>query len=519
MAMSDDQGAARGVPGDERGAVMINNELSDPVGEYVFSYLLHRTGEAPFHDFKWTISTAKNSDEFAKIIKDVYAFSNYGGGWFVLGVKQNDCSDPKIRGKFVKTGLPDEFQLDDASLQEKINARLSEPIGIRYNEFVRTIDGKERRFALIYFPPSTKIMASSRDIAYRIGDKEKIAVKKDMVYTRRGTQSVPASDLEKDLIKKRLQKESYRLSILSGEPDKISEIVYSNLFEVKQAPMKICIGTPLHGATIGDSLEALRSLFPHRKNFSLECVFHEGKLITFANLDDLADTHSNLVETSTIMRVDTQQWLDDQDRAKIVVRLLEKRLAALAFKIGMRFDSYKKRVYYPAMWRAERKEGWTTRHKGVLKKQVVKSMRVPQLDHDVYLHQATTAAFMLIGGRLYLRLNPTMLVTTDGKTPVTGIPERALITSRSYRIYNKQQLANILFWIDKLGGGKDVSLGQDLVISRDPVQIRTAAGIAWDIPVADWKELAEEFEKGGDTVDLSDVDDENLGAEGDAYDF
>ena len=498
---------------------MINNELSDPVGEYVFSYLLHRTGEAPFHDFKWTISTAKGSEDFPKIIKDVYAFSNYGGGWLVLGVKQNDRSDPKIRGKFVKAGLPAEFQLEDASLQEKINSNLSEPIEVRYNEFVRTIDGEKRRFALIYFPPSSKIMTPPRDITYHLGDKEKIAVKKDMVYTRRGTQSIPASDLEKSVIKKRLQKEGYRMSILSGEPDEIREIVYTNLFEVERAPMKIYIGTPLHGATLGDSLEALHSLFPHQKNFPLECIFYEGKLVTFANLCDFTNIHSNLVETSTVRQEDTRQWLEDQDKAKIVVRLLTKRLSEQAFKIGMRFDRYKKRLYYTAMWRTERKVEWTTRHKGMLKKQVVKSMRVAHLDHNVYLHQAATAAFMLIGSRLYLRLNPTMLVTIDGKTPVTGIPERALITSQSYRIYNKQQLSNTLFWIDKLGGGNDVSLGKDLVISHDPVRISTELGIAWDIPVTDWKDFAEEFEKDGEPVGQVNADYENRVGEDEAYDF
>ena len=517
--MSDNRGTTRGLPWDERGAVVINSELSDPVGDYVFSYLLHRSGEAPFHDFKWTVNTAKDSNDFPKIIKDVYAFSNYGGGWFVLGVKENDHSDPKIRGRFVKSGLPKKFQLEDSSLQEKINSRLSEPIGIQYNEFLRTINGEERKFALIYFPPSSKILVPTKDITYRTDGREKIAVKKNTVYTRRGTQSIPASALEKDLIKKRLEKEDYRLSILSGEPDEIPETIYSNLFEVKRTPAKICIGTPLHGATFGDSIETLRRLFPNRRYFPLECVFHEGKLITFANLGDFTDMHSNLVDTSSIRQEDTRRWLEDQDKAKIVMQLLSKRLGEGAFKMGMRFDRRKKKLYYAATGVAERKEEWRTRHKGVLKKQVVKTTRSAQLDHNVYLHQAAVAKFMFLGGDLYLRLNPTMLVTIDGMTPITGIPERALITSQSYRIYNKQQLSNILFWIDKLGGGMDVSLGHDLVISRDPIQVRTEIGIAWDFPVADWKKFAEEFEEGVESGILSDVDGERPPAEDDAYDF
>ena len=34
------------------------------------------------------------------------------------------------------------------------------------------------------------------------------------------------------IIKKRLEKENYRISIISGEPDEIEEEIFGNLFEV-----------------------------------------------------------------------------------------------------------------------------------------------------------------------------------------------------------------------------------------------------------------------------------------------
>ena len=125
---------------------------------------------------------------------------------------------------------------------------------------------------------------------------------------------------------------------------------------------------------------------------------------------------------------------------------------------------------------------------------------------------------MRIDRGLYLRLNPTMVVTTDGKTPETSIRARAFITSRSYGIYNRQQLNSILFWIDKLGGGEDVSMGHSFTISREPVQAHAAIGIAWDIPVADWKQFAEEFAEEAEHV--SDTGDGASDAPGDErYDF
>ena len=164
-------------------SVTINNEVTDPVGDYVIDYLLAQTKETSFHDFKWIIDTSKNSTDFSKIIKDVYAFSNYGGGWLVLGVKENDHSDEKIKGKFVKVGLPDDFVLEDAALQQKINSFLEEPITIHYAEFPHTINKKERRFALIYFPPSSQIMMPKKDITYNDANgKKKTVVLKGQVY-------------------------------------------------------------------------------------------------------------------------------------------------------------------------------------------------------------------------------------------------------------------------------------------------------------------------------------------------
>ena len=72
--------------------------------------------------------------------------------------------------------MPDEYDLEDASLQEKINAYLEEPIGIEYVEFTNTIDKEDRKFALIYIPPSSKLMTAKEDVKYKVGDKEKIAV-------------------------------------------------------------------------------------------------------------------------------------------------------------------------------------------------------------------------------------------------------------------------------------------------------------------------------------------------------
>ena len=91
-------------------------------------------------------------------------------------------------------------------------------------------------------------------------------------------------------------------------------------------------------------------------------------------------------------------------------------------------------------------------------------------------------------------LNPTVMLTKDGKTPITGIKENAIVTGQTYRIYNKQQLNNILFWINKLGNGDNVLVINNFEISNIPVQTSMEIGISWDIPTTDFKQIIEEFD-------------------------
>ncbi len=479
---------------DKKGNIIINNEISDPIGNYAIDYLFAQKKETTFHDFKWTLDVTKDSQDFPKIIKDVYAFSNYGGGWLVLGVKENDRSDKDIKGKYVKVGLPEEYDLEDASLQEKINAYFEEPIGIEYVEFTKTVSKETRRFALVYIPPSSKLITAKEDVKYKVGDKERTAVIKDTVYTRRGTQSIIASEYEKKLIKKRLTKEGYRLSILSGEPEEIHETIYSNLFEVTKLPEKVYLGKAKY-KTFPESLDAVKKAHPSDPYFSLKYRTYGDLIVTFANLDNPMNFHRDLVYLETITQESVEEWLEDGDKENIIIALLNKEVTDKARRQGMRFDKNSRRLYYPMFPNEkERKEEWPSRYKGLMKKQVAKRKWNDKLKRTVYLHAAIRTGVMRIGTTFFLRLNLTMIVTEDGKTPMSGMKEGAIITGESYRIYNKGQLNLILFWINKLGDGTNVTVIKDFEISNEPVQTSLETGISWDIPTSDFKQIIEEFD-------------------------
>lgn len=493
---------------DKKGSIVINNELTDPLGDYVFDYLLSQTKETSFHDFKLTVDISKNSSDFPKIIKDVYAFSNYGGGFLILGVKQNDHSDDNIKGNFIKTGLPEDFHLEQASLQEKTNSYLETPIGIGYSEFSREIDGKQKRFGLIYIPPSPKILIPKEDGKYKIGDKEKIAFIKGETYTRRGTQSIPASKYEIKHMEERVKNEKYRLSILSGEPDSVEEVLYGNIFEVKNIPKYVYTGITKY-SSFTEVIDALREKFPQTPHFNLKYRPYEDKIISFQNLEDRENILHDLVHKDSIKKEPITNWLDNGPKEMIIISLMNKEVTDAGRRQGMRFDDKTKKLYYITTSES-RSEFWPSRYKGVQSKQVAKRLWAEQVKKQVYAHAAFRPTIIKIHNKFYLKINLTMMITEDGRKPERGLMMGTIITRSSYNKYNKQQLNNILFWINKLGDGKDVVVMDDFIISNEPVQTTINTGILWDIPTMDLKKFIEEYESVEEEEEVEEVQEHEL---------
>ena len=270
-----------------KGEVRINDELFDPTGDFVKNYMFHLQKETPFLDYKRIISTEKNSD-FPKFVKDALALANYGGGFILLGMDENQRSDSEIKGKFLTIGLPADFHLEPATLQQKTDSYTNTILEMCYDEFYKIIDGEQRRFGLIYVKPSRELAMPTKDGNFKYDGNTKVfsAFKSGEVFIRRGTQSILASQFEIDRINQRVKDENYNISIISGEPDKVDETLYSNIFEIKKFPEKIYLGTPK---------------FFDREEYPVDlAVLRENKIISLQNLTDSMNPHSNLVELSTV---------------------------------------------------------------------------------------------------------------------------------------------------------------------------------------------------------------------------
>jgi len=454
------------------GGVVINEIEAEPLSDYVIEFLMAQKKECPYLDFKYTVHIEKNSN-FPEIAKDIFAFSNYGVGWILVGWKEEK------KNQYIPEGLPDDYEVDQATLQEKFNSYSNIPIKIDYREFTRIIDGKEKRFAAIYIPPSCDILKPVKDGIYKKGEKERVVFRKGDTFYRRGTQSIPPSKKELEIIRKRLEKENYRISVLSGEPDEIEEEIYSNLFPVKKLPDFIYSG--LDKGYDNVSIKVLlkqEDVFPE---FFFKFKQWNKKIVTFENLYNENNPYRKLVKPETIVKEPIKHWLDEPDKNRIIVELLNKEFKHYAIGQGMFYFKQKDKLYYPTSLE-KRREDWRSRY-GKTTRTVAARMYAEQLKKYIYWHAAFFSNFIQIEkGKFYLKILPTFVITEDGKHAIKGFREGTIITRLSYNKYNNSFLNTILFWIHQLGEGNDITIENYMVISSKAVKLKSPVGIVFDVP-------------------------------------
>jgi len=474
-----------------KSSVIINEREAEPLSDYVIDFLTSQRRESPFLDFKYIINLRRNSD-FPEIAKDIFAFANYGGGWILIGWEESK------KNQFVPVGLPESYEVDQAPLQEKFNSYCNEPIVIEYREFNRNfkslfltskdeirnkVNSISNRFAIIFVPPSHKILVPIKEGKYRKGDKTRVVFKKGDIFYRRGTQSIKASQQEINIIKKRLEKENYRISILSGEPDEVNETIYGNLFEVIKLPEFVYLGDKK--SEYDDvSIKALlkqQKIFPE---FYYKFKVWNKKIITFENLSDNSNPYRKLIYENTISKEKVSNWLKDINKRRIIIELLNRELKHYAINKGLiifKKKSGDQLFYSTSSGVNKRQERWRSRY-ALSTRTVAAKMYAEQLGRFIYWHAAFNPNFIYINNKFYLRILPTFVITEDGRKPVSSFRFGTIITRLSYNKYNNAYLNTILFWIHQLGEGDNIRIKDYLIISNKPVELKTNVGILYDIP-------------------------------------
>jgi len=462
--------------------VVINEKECEPLSDYVLNFLKSQKKESSYLDFKLTISTNKDSD-FPEIVKDILAFSNYGGGWILIGWKEEKKS------QFLPLGVPEDYKIDQAILQEKFNSYLDNPITLEYVEKSEEFVGKKRRFGFIYIHPSKEILKPKCDGEYQKNGKKKLVFKAGDIFYRRGTQNIHPSDFELKLIEKRLPKENYRISILSGEPDEIEEEIFSNLFEIKNLPKYVYLGEKkdYDGASIKYILKekGINPFFDKFKEWN-------KKIVTFEDIQDISNPYSVLINNSS--RELVSSWLEDPDKSRIIIELLNREFVYKAISKG--FYHNRGSLFFPAIQGTEnREQQWQARYRKS-SKIVVNRMYAEQLHKYVFLHASVFVSFLRIGERIFLQLSPSFILTENGRRVISGFREGTVITRVAYSVRNNQHLNNILFWIQQFKEEIEdlIKIEDYITIDSNPSKGSLSKRIIFDLPSSEFDVDDEELE-------------------------
>lgn len=452
--------------------------VPNPLDDLVVRFMLSQRRETAELDFKLTLDIRKDSD-FAEIAKDIFAMSNYGGGHLVFGYKESKT------GSFDPVGLPDDFHVDQATLQEKFNSFGNEPISLEYIETEKVIDGEKRRFAIVYVPPSPTVLKPIKYATYR--DKtgrEKKAFSRDEVVIRRGTQSVHATLNEIKFIERRSKQTEYKISLLSGEPDKVIENLYTNMFKIIKLPTHVFeVEIPAN----------IRFPFFQTKHIPYVRPYRSKKLYSFCDLNQ--EPFKNYITEGSSFSHPINDFLESQDKKNLLIQLLNSELRSMALNKGLRYDRADKNVYFYPTDEPERYVTWEGRYRKT-PKQVARNIYVSELKRSLFAHDAASISFHFVEEGIYLVILPRIVLTLDGYDTIQEFREGSVKTHLSYNEFNDIYLNLVLFWISRFKSyprQENIELDGRVVISAEPVTARLDIGIMKDRPLTEFHRRKDEL--------------------------
>lgn len=206
-------------------------------------------------------------------------------------------------------------------------------------------------------------------------------------------------------------------------------------------------------------------------------LLHEKRLFTFTDLFDLTNEFRDVVDRGDIEEHNAHEWWDDEDQARLYVRLLN-------FLLGDHLNAAE--VYYHQQYRryyfalrsdqTSRSENWysiRTNRNDI--RTVAKYYTYGRI--SFYRHDAAKLQFLQLGSVWCLQIEPMYLFTTDGREPWEGKRAREYAIQKKAKETNQHVLNHVLFWSSFLARSRakdDIEVGTDaggtplIVLERMP---------------------------------------------------
>jgi len=268
--------------------------------------------------------------------------------------------------------------------------------------------------------------------------------------------------------------------------ERVQEILLSNLFPLSVAapPLFTAAATV---ATVAD--------IPNDPGFeALTLMIWDGKVVTFADLEDPSCLLNRIIDPHTIKRIEFQQCLGDRELENMWLAVANKIVATALRKKGIGPDEKGRFYFLP-----DPKQEVRTVQIGSAKPREVAAKKKHHSSGEVFwVHYSANIRFRVIGKTPFLRILPSYGFTRDG---IVALHHKQALRYRV--IWGGRQdsatvLRQLLFWLRFLAEGhEDWTLetgGDPLRISVMPASTETEVGIALDhIQI---KALADESEEG-----------------------
>ncbi|NHI83436.1 MAG: hypothetical protein EAX81_03955 [Candidatus Thorarchaeota archaeon] len=410
-----------------------DNEIHpDPLGDLMLDLIWDKMSEEPHIDFKLTIDISQQSD-FAKLAKHIFAMANKGSGWILFGFLDK-------KKKIIPVGLDERIQIDQAQLQEKFNSFSSEKIELGFRLFERHVEEKgvilAKQFAVVYVPPSTSVLKPIKDGIYIKDGKRKYAFRRNDVLTRRGTQSIVANDKEHREIEKRIKLDQHRMSLLTGRPDQVEEVIFGNLLKVLEIP-KTVYTVRIETDDFPLSRTGDKPFTKQGRRLHSFCRFDEHKL-------------QDYIVPDSQEKIDTEILVQSDDGRNLITHLLNIEATAAMKKKRMVLDSESRpRALFYTCKDEVCYEGWGDGSSRKPRK-VVRKFYVSQVTSYRWRHWSVSLQFQWINNQYYLKVEPSIVLTNDGVTPVHNLIDGTAITRLLRLRYNSSYHNDLKFWRSKL---------------------------------------------------------------------
>jgi len=237
--------------------------------------------------------------------------------------------------------------------------------------------------------------------------------------------------------------------------DRIQERLVSNLLPVVELPQTVFSAeTPLRSKA---DIHQYSDRVSHPA-----FVLREGRLWTFENLRENGESFGTSVQPTTIREDDFESWFSDADHARWAVELLNVCLKQNAWHRFLRQDKDRHRYFCSPNYDRPKKIQWKIGGKWCKREVTARHMVTRRLAEGKkekiqsgWRHQACKAGFILMPFGLFLRLEPTwMLTKADGKTPRGGSRVGPILSHWLNQERNGQILRSVRFWSLVFARGK-----------------------------------------------------------------